>query len=55
MTGELTSALVKGIQGPHPVYHKAIATFKHFLGNNNEKDRGHCSASIAPRNMREYI
>ncbi|MBD0378520.1 glycoside hydrolase family 3 protein [Paenibacillus sedimenti] len=54
LTGELTSALVKGIQGPHPVYRKAIATLKHFLGNNNEKDRGHCSASIDPRNMREY-
>ena len=54
LTGELTSALVKGIQGPHPVYRKAIATLKHFLGNNNERDRGRCSASIDPRNMREY-
>jgi beta-glucosidase len=54
LTGELTAALVRGIQGPHPVYRKAVATLKHFLGNNNEKDRGHCSASIDPRNMREY-
>lgn len=30
------------------------ATLKHFLANNNEKDRSHCSASIDPRNMREY-
>ena len=54
LTGELTTGLVKGIQGPHPVYRKAIATLKHFLGNNNEKDRCRCSASIDPRNMREY-
>lgn len=54
LTGDLTTGLVKGIQGPHPVYRKAIATLKHFLANNNEKDRSHCSASIDPRNMREY-
>lgn len=54
LTGELTSALVQGIQGDHPVYYKAIATLKHFIGNNNEVDRGSCSASIDPRNMKEY-
>ncbi|ASA19890.1 glycoside hydrolase family 3 protein [Paenibacillus donghaensis] len=54
LTGQLSTALVQGIQGDHPVYLKAVATLKHFLGNNNEIDRGHCSASIDPRNMREY-
>ncbi|MBR2564440.1 MAG: glycoside hydrolase family 3 C-terminal domain-containing protein [Paenibacillus sp.] len=54
LTAELTTALVKGIQGDHPKYYKAVATLKHFLGNNNEVDRGSGSSSIDPRNMREY-
>lgn len=54
LTGELTAALVQGIQGDHPRYYKAVATLKHFIGNNNEIDRGSCSASIDPRNMKEY-
>lgn len=54
LTGQLSTSLVQGIQGDHPVYLKAVATLKHFLGNNNEIDRGSCSASIDPRNMREY-
>ncbi|MCA0753643.1 glycoside hydrolase family 3 C-terminal domain-containing protein [Paenibacillus sp. N4] len=54
LTGELTAALVQGIQGDHPRYYKAVATLKHFIGNNNEIERGSCSASIDPRNMKEY-
>ena len=54
LTAELTTALVKGIQGDHPKYYKAVATLKHFLANNNEVDRGSGSSSIDPRNMREY-
>ncbi|MEC0172066.1 glycoside hydrolase family 3 protein [Paenibacillus graminis] len=54
LTGRLSTALVKGIQGDHPKYLKAVATLKHFLGNNNEIDRGVASSSIDPRNMREY-
>lgn len=54
LTGELTAALTQGIQGDHPKYLKAVASLKHFLGNNNEINRGSCSASIDPRNMREY-
>ncbi|TXC90686.1 carbohydrate-binding protein [Metabacillus litoralis] len=54
LTGKLTSSLVKGIQGDHPFFFKAVATLKHFLANNNEIDRGSCSASIDPRNMHEY-
>jgi beta-glucosidase len=54
LTGQLSTALVQGIQGDHPFYLKAVATLKHFLGNNNEIERGNCSASIDPRNMREY-
>ncbi|KQN97815.1 glycoside hydrolase family 3 C-terminal domain-containing protein [Paenibacillus sp. Leaf72] len=54
LTGELTTALVQGIQGDDPVFFKAVATLKHFIANNNEIDRGSCSASIDPRNMKEY-
>lgn len=54
LTGQLTKELVKGMQGDHPFYLKTVATLKHFLGNNNEIDRGECSASIDPRNMHEY-
>lgn len=54
LTGQLSTALVKGIQGDHPVYLKAVATLKHFLGNNNEINRGVDSSSIDPRNLREY-
>lgn len=54
LTGKLSAALVKGIQGEHPFFFKAVATLKHFLANNNEIDRGTCSASIDPRNMHEY-
>jgi len=54
LTGELTAGLVKGMQGDHPTYYRSIATLKHFIGNNNEVNRGSCSASIDPRNMKEY-
>ncbi|WP_199614196.1 glycoside hydrolase family 3 protein [Paenibacillus alkalitolerans] len=54
LTGKLATALIRGIQGDDPNYLKAVASLKHFLGNNNEIDRGSCSVSIDPRNMREY-
>jgi len=54
LTGRLAAELVKGIQGDHPFYLQAVASLKHFIGNNNELDRGACSVSIDPRNMYEY-
>ncbi|MBW5448896.1 carbohydrate-binding protein [Cohnella sp. CFH 77786] len=54
LAGKLASALVQGMQGDHPFYVKAVASLKHFYGNNNEADRGECSVSIDPRNKREY-
>ncbi|MGF7036282.1 hypothetical protein J2T17_007345 [Paenibacillus mucilaginosus] len=33
---------------------KAVATLKHFIGNNNEAGRGDTSVSLDPRNLREY-
>lgn len=54
LAGKLTAALTQGIQGDHPFYLKAVATLKHFIGNNNEVGRGDTSVSIDARNMREY-
>ncbi|QOS78250.1 glycoside hydrolase family 3 C-terminal domain-containing protein [Paenibacillus sp. JNUCC31] len=54
LTGEMSAALVKGMQGNHSFYLKMVATLKHFFANNNEKDRLNCSSSIDPRNLREY-
>lgn len=54
LTGALTTELIKGLQGDHPFYYKAVATLKHFYGNNNEVGRGSDSVSIDPRNKREY-
>ncbi|RCW42489.1 glycoside hydrolase family 3 protein [Paenibacillus prosopidis] len=54
LAGKLTAALTQGIQGDHPFYLKAVATLKHFIGNNNEAGRGDSSVSLDPRNLREY-
>lgn len=54
LTGRLSSAFIRGMQGDHPFYIKAAAAPKHFYANNNERDRMRCSASIDPRNRREY-
>lgn len=54
LAGKLAAALVQGMQGDDPFYLKAVATLKHFIGNNNEIDRGVASVSLDPRNLREY-
>ncbi|WP_026486914.1 glycoside hydrolase family 3 C-terminal domain-containing protein [Caldanaerobius polysaccharolyticus] len=54
LTGKMSAAFVKGLQGDHPFYLKAVATPKHFYGNNNEKNRLWSSSSIDPRNKKEY-
>lgn len=54
LAGSLASAYVQGMQGDDPFYLQIAAALKHFFANNNEQDRGVCSASIDPRNMKEY-
>jgi beta-glucosidase len=54
LAGRLSSAYVRGIQGPDPDRLKAVATPKHFYGNNNEEGRCSSSSSILPRLRREY-
>lgn len=54
LTGNLAAALINGIQGDNENTLRAIATLKHFYGNNNEKDRGFSSTNISERIKREY-
>ncbi|MCL2765458.1 MAG: glycoside hydrolase family 3 C-terminal domain-containing protein [Treponema sp.] len=54
LTGELSSAYIRGAQGDDPFYLRVSCGPKHFFANNNEKDRGSCSCSIPVRCMHEY-
>ena len=54
LTGKLSSALIRGMQGYDSFYLKMVASPKHFYGNNNEEGRIWCSSSIDPRNKQEY-
>ncbi|GIN64874.1 glycoside hydrolase family 3 C-terminal domain-containing protein [Bacillus sonorensis] len=54
LTGKISAAYASGLKGDHPFYLKTVPTLKHFLGYNNETDRGFSSSSIDPRNMQEY-
>jgi beta-glucosidase len=54
LSGRLSAAFVRGMQGDDPARLKTVPTPKHFYGNNNETDRMSCSASIDERSKREY-
>lgn len=54
LTGMIGTAFVKGIQGDHPRYLKAVSTPKHFAANNEEHNRASCNAVISERDLREY-
>lgn len=54
LSGVLGTAFVKGLQGDHPRYLKAVATPKHFAANNEEHNRFYCDAAITETDMREY-
>ncbi|MCL2244660.1 MAG: glycoside hydrolase family 3 C-terminal domain-containing protein [Treponema sp.] len=54
LTGELSGSYIRGAQGDDPFYLRVSCGPKHFLANNNEKDRGVCSCSIPPRLLHEY-
>ncbi len=53
LIGKMSAAYTRGLRGNGPVM-KTIPTLKHFCANNNEKDRGHCSANVEPRTLHEY-
>ena len=54
LTGEMSAAYVRGMQGEDPHYLRIAATLKHFYGNNTEVGRGWKNVSIDPRNKYEY-
>lgn len=54
LTGQMSIAYTKGLKGEDPFYLKTVPGLKHFCANNNEKDRGSCSANIEPRTKHEY-
>ena len=54
LTGEMSSAYIRGMQGEDPHYLRIAATLKHFYGNNTEVGRGWKNVSIDPRNQYEY-
>lgn len=53
LTGEMSSAYIRGMQGDDPHYLRIAATLKHFYGNNTEVGRGWKNVSIDPRNKYE--
>jgi beta-glucosidase len=54
LTGTLTVAFVKGLQGDHPKYWMSASLMKHFLANSHENDRESTSSVFDERLWREY-
>jgi len=54
LTGQLSIAMVKGLQGDNPRYWKTAALMKHFLANSNEDGRDSTSSDFDERLFREY-
>lgn len=54
LTGQMSIAYTKGLSGDDPFYLRTAPGLKHFCCNNNEHDRGKCSANIEPRTKHEY-
>ncbi|MCH5241099.1 MAG: glycoside hydrolase family 3 C-terminal domain-containing protein [Muribaculaceae bacterium] len=54
LTGEMTVAKVKGMQGYDPRYWKVASLMKHFLANSNEFGRDSTSSNFSERLFHEY-
>ncbi|MBR4096804.1 MAG: glycoside hydrolase family 3 protein, partial [Oscillospiraceae bacterium] len=54
LTCEMTKAYTKGLAGEDEFHLKTVPTLKHFCADNNEKERGSCSANVEPRTLHEY-
>ncbi len=54
LTGTLTVAFIKGMQGDDSKYWQAAALLKHFLANSNEKGRAGSSSDFDERLFYEY-
>lgn len=54
LAGKLSARYIRGLQGRHEKYQKAIATPKHYALNSSENNR-HCgSANVDEATLREY-
>jgi len=54
LTGELTAAMVRGLQGNDPNYWRTASLMKHFLANSNEFGRAETSSNFDEALFREY-
>jgi beta-glucosidase len=54
LTGRISTAYGKGIQGDDPRYLQAAPTLKHYLAYNNEADRTTSNSSVPPRILHDY-
>ncbi|MBL7262174.1 glycoside hydrolase family 3 protein [Paractinoplanes lichenicola] len=54
LTGAISTAYGKGLQGPDPEHLKTAPTLKHYLAYNNETRRDTTSSNVPPRVLNEY-
>ncbi|GAA3808305.1 glycoside hydrolase family 3 protein [Sphaerisporangium flaviroseum] len=54
LTGAISIAYGKGLQGDDPRYLKTAPVLKHYLANNNEYQRSLTSSNLPPRVRHEY-
>lgn len=54
LTGAISTAYGKGLQGPDPDHLKTAPTLKHYLAYNNETRRDTTSSNVPPRVLNEY-
>ncbi|GAA3135724.1 glycoside hydrolase family 3 protein [Planomonospora alba] len=54
LTGAVSTAYGRGIQGDDPDHLRAAPVLKHFMANNNEVRRDTTNSSLRPRVMHEY-
>ncbi|QKV94660.1 glycoside hydrolase family 3 C-terminal domain-containing protein [Streptomyces sp. NA02950] len=54
LTGAISTAYGKGLEGDDPSHLKTAPTLKHYLANNNEVNRTTTSSDLRPRVKHEY-
>ncbi|KAB8197753.1 carbohydrate-binding protein [Nonomuraea phyllanthi] len=54
LTGAISTAYGKGLQGDDPFYLKAAPVLKHYLAYNNETNRSLSSSNLTPKLKHEY-
>jgi len=54
LTGTMSVAFIKGMQGDNPKYWQAASLLKHFLANSNETTRGRSSSDFDEQLLRDY-